>query len=117
MFKFRGVKIRQQMPRFLANKIKVSGDKVLGFSKNILRIPEDFNRDLKEQRIVGKNFLAVMRLFYYFLFLAAIFLHGFQKQSPRHTLHKTFLHQHGYFYFFPYYSRQLKQHSKHSHGL
>ena len=57
----------------LATAIQVSGDQVLSFSKNILTVPEDFTRFLQSQEVTGKNLTAVMRLFYYLLFVGAIY--------------------------------------------
>jgi hypothetical protein len=57
----------------LVMNVIVSGDEILGFTKNELKIPDEFEWNLQKSRVVGQNIFEVVRTIYYALLSASVF--------------------------------------------
>lgn len=58
----------------IITRATISGGEILLFSKNELQIPEQFSRDLKAKEVLGQNLTLIVKVFYYVLFVASIFV-------------------------------------------
>lgn len=57
----------------LLMSVKVSGDEILGFSKNAFLVPERFDRQMERIQGTGRILSTVVRVFHFALFTSAIF--------------------------------------------
>ncbi len=58
----------------LITRVNISGNEILSFSKNEFEIPEQFNRDLRAKDDVGQNLSLIVKVLYYILFVASIYV-------------------------------------------
>lgn len=58
----------------LMTSATIGGDRMLSFSKNHFKVPDDFSRHLSRQKSTGKNISVLMRIIYYILLIAATFI-------------------------------------------
>ena len=68
----------------------ISGNEILSFSKNTFLIPDQFNRHVEEMKDIGRNLSTIIRLFYYFLFISAIFYVASRRNDLSMHLSKKF---------------------------
>ncbi len=57
----------------LLMSVKISGDEILGFSKNAFLVPEPFDRQMERIQGTGRILSTVVRVFHFALFTSAIF--------------------------------------------
>ncbi len=55
-------------------KVKISGDDILAFSKNVFLIPNQFRRDMHSRKDLSRNIMVVIKILVLFLFTYGIFL-------------------------------------------
>ncbi|MCC6759504.1 MAG: CPBP family intramembrane metalloprotease [Candidatus Omnitrophica bacterium] len=57
----------------ISTGVSVSGDEILGFYKNNLKIPDQYQRYMDKIQNVGRNLSTLFRICFYFILTAAIF--------------------------------------------